>query len=85
MKIKNLFCAGMAAIMLTSAAFPVNAVTTETPAEYNHSDNEEIENDKLYISGCYVEDTSVLELLENGMPPAVKAEFDDSSKPEETN
>ena len=41
----------------------------------------------IYVNGRYynVEDTSVLELLENGMPPAVKADFDDGVKTEETN
>lgn len=47
----------------------------------------DMEGANIYVNGRYynVEDTSVLELLENGMPPAVKADFDDSSKPEETN
>ncbi|MBQ7187561.1 MAG: hypothetical protein IJR91_08010 [Ruminococcus sp.] len=47
----------------------------------------DIEGANIYVNGRYynVEDTSVLELLENGMPPAIKADFDDSSKPEETN
>lgn len=47
----------------------------------------DMEGANIYVNGRYynVEDTSVLELLENGMPTAVRRSSSDSTKPEAAN
>ena len=48
-----------AAVIAGTFTMPATAYTTEKPAEYAHTDEDSVKNDKLYIYGYSVEDTKV--------------------------
>lgn len=58
-----------AAVIAGTFTMPATAYTSKDPAEYTHSFEESVKNDKLYIRGYNIEDTKILLYEDNIVAP----------------